>query len=155
MREMSMEREDGMFTVIVETRKDGEKATGEEAFLARVEAGEDGGIRHQFGLEVVDYNNRRAFAMLAEPGQVFTTCRWRLDGETFVGGQSWFTISAAGAVYPLEEKEALALLAMPGAAGPEPCGLPACLTEQRAPPADIFCRRNDIIPEAPPGRPLD
>lgn len=144
-----------MYTVIVETQKDGEESTGAEAFLAHVDVGEDGEIRHEFGLEVVNYKNRRAFAMIAEPGQIFTTCRWRSNGENFIGGDLWFTIDVDGAIYPLDKSEALALLAATRWEGAVP-GYPSTnFIERRTPPSDIFCRRNDIIPAAPPKRPLD
>lgn len=145
-----------MFTVIVETQKDGEERSGQEAFLARMDIDRERRIEHHFALEVVDYNNRRAFAMLAEPGEIFTACRWRFDGETVTGGELWFTIDASGAVYPLERREALdALYATEPGSGLLPGQLLTNVAQVRIPPSDVFCRRNDIIPEAPPARPLD
>lgn len=144
-----------MFTVIVETRKDGEEHMGQKAFLARVESKQNGAIGYEYALEVVNYNNRRAFAMLAEPGQVFRTCRWRFNDENFIGGELWFAIDVSGAILSLEPREALALLSGRANADGETLDRLASLIRHRAAPVDVFCRRNDDSAVIPPKRPLD
>ncbi|WP_234685923.1 hypothetical protein [Bradyrhizobium monzae] len=122
-----------MFVVIVETQIDAEARAGKSAYLARLVQGASGAVEDELGIEVVNYENRRALAMLARPNEVFLAWRWWQIGNEEGGGEVLFTVDGNGDVITLERKEADALLVESGAGVLETVG-------GRAPPVNVFCR---------------
>ncbi|MGY4281615.1 hypothetical protein ACVWXO_000835 [Bradyrhizobium sp. LM2.7] len=129
-----------MFVIVVETQVDVEEYVGRPAYLARITRSLDMTIDHEYGLEVLYYENRRALAMLAKPNEVFIAQRWWQVGGSECGGEVLFTIDANGDVIPISRDEADMLLGddgekVVGTIGP------------RSAPANVFCR-----PSSLPGR---
>lgn len=127
-----------MFLVIVETEIDAEQRAGGSAYLAKLEQGVGGAIEEKPGLEVLNYENRRALAMLARPNEVFLARRWWQMGSEEGGGEVLFIIDGNGDVIPLEHDEADALLVDDG--GTRVLTTLGC----RAPPVNIFCRPTSL-----------
>lgn len=126
-----------MFLIIVETQTDIEERVGRPAYLAKVEQGVGGTTKSEFGLEVLNYENRRALAMLAIPSQVFVARRWWRIEDDEVGGEVHFTVDDNGDVIPLENEEVDALLSGGGAAALAALG-------HRAAPMNVFCRPTSL-----------
>ncbi|MGL3104568.1 hypothetical protein [Bradyrhizobium sp. BR 1432] len=122
-----------MFVVIVETQINAEARAGRSAYLAKLVRRASGAMEEELGIEVVNYENRRAFAMLARPSEVFLARRWWQIGNEEGGGEVLFTINGRGDVLPLEPKEADSLLFEGGAGDLEKL-------RGRAPPNNVFCR---------------
>lgn len=122
-----------MFVVIVETQIDAEVRAGRTAYLAKLVRDADGAVEEELGLEVLNYENRRALAMLAWPNEVFLGWRWWQVNNDDAGGQVLFTVDGNGDVIPLEQNEADALLADGGDQVLATVG-------RRAPPVHVFCR---------------
>lgn len=122
-----------MFVVIVETQIDAEVRAGRSAYLAKLVRDADGAVEEELGLEVLNYENRRALAMLAWPNEVFLAWRWWQINNDDAGGQVLLTVDGNGNVIPLEQNEADALLVNRGARVLVPAG-------RRAAPANVFCR---------------
>jgi len=122
-----------MFVVIVETHKDVEERIGRLGYLVRLEHGVGGATEKEFGLEVLNHENRRALAMLARPREVFLARRWWQVGDDEGGGEVLFTVDRHGDVIPLERNEADTLLGTGGAPVLEALG-------PRVAPMNVFCR---------------
>lgn len=122
-----------MFVVIVETQADAEERAGRTAYLAKLVRNADGAVEEELGLEVLNYENRRALAMLAWPNEVFLAWRWWQINNDDAGGQALFTVDSNGNVIPLEQNEADALLVDGGARVMVTAG-------RRPPPVNVFCR---------------
>ncbi|MCK1487757.1 hypothetical protein IVB25_35055 [Bradyrhizobium sp. 193] len=122
-----------MFVVIVESQIDAEQRAGRSAYLARLVKRTNGAVEQEFGLEVLNCENRRALAMLAWPTDVLLAWRCWQIGNKEGGGEVIFTIDGNGDVVPLEQSEADALLV-----GGELRVMDAA--EYRPPPVNVFCR---------------
>lgn len=122
-----------MFVIIVETQIAAERRAGRTAYLTKLVQGLCGAVEGELGLEVTNCENRRAFAMLAWPNEVFLAWRWWEIGNEEGGGQVLFTVGGNGNVIPLEQNEADALLMEGGAQVLATVG-------RRPPPVNVFCR---------------
>ncbi|MDF0523328.1 hypothetical protein P0R31_39795 [Bradyrhizobium yuanmingense] len=122
-----------MFVVIVETQIDAERRAGRSAYIAKLVKRTSGAVEQELGLEVLNYENRRALAMLAWPTDVLSAWRcWQIGNEE-AGGEVLFTVDDNGDVIPLKQNEADALLAGGGVRVLETVG-------HRPPPMNVFCR---------------
>lgn len=132
-----------MFVVIVETQIDAEERAGRTAYLAKLVQGAGGTVEEELGLEVCNYENRRALAMLAWPNEVFLACRWWRIGNEEGGGEVLFTVDVNGDLIPLGRNEADALL----------CGAQILPTVgPRTPPVNVFCRPASLSGAVDPTR---